>query len=303
MPLVWRPEGYAAKAQQFQGILNHPQALGVLLAPFTAWLLVRVASGKSWQHVPLLSACLWLIYLSQARVALLGIGLGVGAALVGLAVRSIRDSRSRRESLVVTGAVLAVAACLVATITWSAGAREALLEFVLKPGTLAVNSVGDALLASRRDLIGQSWGNFVVHPIAGIGFGLPSQPSMLEVEELAGVPISAPREKGFLPTAVLEESGVLGGVLLLAFVVGLARTVARQRSLQSSTMFWSALCINLGEMVLFSPGGVGMYVWLMLGLAATPLSDSLANRLPFTWRAHSAMVGARWCGTDPHSVK
>jgi hypothetical protein len=292
-PLIWRPEGYASNERGFQGILYSPQAFGVLLAPFAAWLLVRVVlapSRRGLRDVPLLALVLWLIYLSGARVAGLAIGLGLLAALSGLFVRAIRAKIYRRQIFATAaGAGILGVAALVGL--QSGRAREVLVEFVSKAGTADITSVG-GIVESRRELIERSWENFLSKPITGIGFGLPSDPSMLRVEEVGGWPISAVREKGFLLSAVLEESGIFGAAALVAFLVALARTVARQRNIENSALFWAAFFTNFGEMVLFSPGGVGIYVWLMLGLAATPFGQGArAAIVPEGERRHGRTRG------------
>jgi hypothetical protein len=271
-PLVWRPEGFAANDRGFQGILSHPQVFGVFLAPFAAWLLIRVLltpSRTSLRELPVLGLVTWLIYLSGARVAGIAIGLGVLAAMTGLFVRAVRTAAYRRQSFVTGGAAVSLAILVVALGSQSDRVRGTFLDFVSKAGNADVTSV-EAIVESRRELIERSWENFLASPVLGIGFGLPSHPSMLRVEEVGGWPISAVREKGFIVTAVLEEGGLLGAVALAAFIIGLARTVARQGSIENSVLFWSAFFTSFGEMVFLSPGGVGIYVWLMLGLAATP---------------------------------
>jgi hypothetical protein len=82
-----------------------------------------------------------------------------------------------------------------------------------------------------------------------------------------GIPISAPVEKGFLPTAILQEGGVLGGGLLTLIIALLSRRAWRNTDLRWRAMFVACLAINAGECVFMSPGGIGMFDWLLLGLA------------------------------------
>ncbi len=67
---------------------------------------------------------------------------------------------------------------------------------------------------SRGSLIDEMWQNITEHPLAGIGFGIGSDPSEMEIERdpVFRLPIGAPIEKGVLPIAVVEELGIIGAL-------------------------------------------------------------------------------------------
>ena len=96
-------------------------------------------------------------------------------------------------------------------------------EFATK-GDGEFGGLTEAFAESRESLIDRSMDNFRQYPIAGIGFGVPSDTSqeLFEVKRVGGIPISASVEKGSLPSATLEETGIIGAGLCL---------VSRRRSL------------------------------------------------------------------------
>jgi hypothetical protein len=112
------------------------------------------------------------------------------------------------------------------------------------------------------------WHNFLNQPLLGNGFGVyPDGKFPSGVVEFAGIPISAPIEKGFLPTAILEEGGILGGGALTMLILLLSRRAWRNTDLRWRAMFVACLGMNIGECVFLSPGGIGLFDWLLLGLA------------------------------------
>jgi len=83
-----------------------------------------------------------------------------------------------------------------------------------------------AFAASRGGLVYSQVHNFMTSPWIGRGFGVYADgvfPSGVKL--FAGIPVSAPVEKGVLPTAVLEETGVLGFACLAYLIYALVRGV------------------------------------------------------------------------------
>jgi hypothetical protein len=109
--------------------------------------------------------------------------------------------------------------------------------------------------------------NFWDHPLTGIGFGAPSDPARFanQLERGPyGIPLSASVEKGFMPTAVLEETGIIGAALTILLLLALFVPILRH---PDPTLFWVAttcLLVNFGEMVFFSIGGMGFFFWFVM---------------------------------------
>jgi hypothetical protein len=252
-----------------QGLLNQPQALGIFMAPFAAWAIAgallmrrRATRLELWIGLALLA----LIVLSKARTAGFGVMSGVLAVIAGraLARRRVGQAALGRPVLICVSACVLLAVVAVAT-----GSVSKIVTGYLYKGSLGhADNLNQAFYASRGGGALAEWDDFLRKPWLGNGFGVyPDGRFPSGVQTFDGIPISAPVEKGFLPTAILQEGGVLGAALLSLVVGSLSRRAWRNTDLRWRAMFIACLGINVGECVLMSPGGIGMFDWLLLGLA------------------------------------
>ena len=253
-----------------QGLLNQPQALGIFIAPFAAWsisgvLLMRRRS--SWIEVWVAIGTIVLIILTRARTAGFATFIGVAVVTLGRALsrRTASQATLGRSVAVVGAALIAVAAIALTTGKLS----QIVTEYAFKgTETESRADVGDAFYESRGGGIIAEWNHFLQRPLTGNGFGVyPDGKFPTGVTYFKGIPISAPVEKGFLPSAVLEEDGLLGGILLTLVIVWLGRHAWRNADLRWRAMYVACLGINVGECVFLSPGGIGLFDWLLVGLA------------------------------------
>jgi hypothetical protein len=252
-----------------QGLLNQPQALGIFMAPFAAWfiagtLLMRRQATRLEIWVAL--ALMVLIVLSKARTAGFAAGIGVVAVLVGRALgrRRLGQAALGRPILICTLACIA----LVGAAATTGGVSKIVSNYLYKGTEGQVNNLDQAFYNSRGGGAVDEWNDFLRRPLLGNGFGVyPDGHFPSGVQTFDGIPISAPIEKGFLPTAILQEGGALGGALLLLIIGSLCRRAWRNTDLRWRAMFVACLGINVGECVFMSPGGIGMFDWLLLTLA------------------------------------
>lgn len=270
LPLLVTSVGYLRNGTGFQGIFKHPQVFGVTMALLAAWLLgeLIVSSPPSWRSLLLLGATLMLVVLSEARTA--GLSLLVGA-LVGIpfsvmnspvsARRLLRGLRSKRMHLVafVGGAGLILAGPLI---------THRLHSYIQKRSN--GGSVIDVYSQSRGGLMSDMLANIEQHPFSGIGFGIASDPTSMVVDRdpLFGVPVSASVEKGVMPLAILEELGIPGVLLVAGWLLLLVRSGLRG-GLTPSVVICTALLTNMGESTLFSPGGMGLLILMLVCWAST----------------------------------
>ncbi|TNC82146.1 MAG: hypothetical protein C9356_05690 [Oleiphilus sp.] len=253
----------------FQGILNHPQSLGALMAPFVSWLLASIYL----QHRSLVSPYLFvavlfvvIIVLSETRTAMVAVALGLAFTFLHYVVRSGRYLS--RHSLPKNLSKIMLSLVLLTTMTLSlAPLRDAVFGYVLKRDSANVEEA----LSSRTHGIDSQWQNFLARPVEGWGFGIyPGHHFAKEIHYFMGIPISAPVEKGFLPTAVLEEVGVVGSIFLLFLLFRMVKDAASNRDIRWLALLYTCVFVNLGEMVFFSSGGIGMFFWVLMALACTP---------------------------------
>lgn len=270
-----------------QGIFNHPQSLGSFTAPLAALLMARlVLQRKSIGPLSVaLVAMIWTVmFMTEARTAAFAATLGVMAALgsrMWWGRKRRNDASTGRVVAIIGSAVLALLAATVLTDR----VGSAVTGFLLKRS--GESQVGAALHTSRGTGIESQWRNFLAAPVTGHGFGVyPDGRFPAGVTRVFGIPISAPVEKGFVPSAVLEESGVLGGIAFALMVGSLAAAVWRSQDPLRVAMLASALGVNAGEAVLLAPAGIGMHIWIVIALACT--FDGVTMR-----RAEAAVVRVR----------
>lgn len=271
LPTLFFPAIAHARAAEagFQGILNHPQAFGIFLAPVSAWLLTGVLfRPKKIQKVQLavVIGLFMLILLSGARTALVTVLLSVTATfMVVVFIKNKERIMARPSRAVAIGA--GILGCLLIVALISTSVEKSLTGFVFK-GESKSDDVGEAFHASRGKGAEIQWKNFMTKPLTGHGLGIyPGEMRRDNVVEFMGIPISAPVEKGFLPTAILEETGIIGTVSFLILLFVLARRAIKASDIRWCSFFFACIFINIGEVVIFSVGGIGFFFWLLIGLA------------------------------------
>lgn len=266
-PFYFTSVGYSRNGVGFQGFLTHPQTFGPVLAPITALLMSLYLFQD--RRSPLIGTCIVLgwtgMVLSQARTAIFATLLGMAVVLAAAVVTrpgwraSIRRAASRRISQIAAGVVVLL------IYAQQTSLPDQVRTFLVKDAPTA--TVLESLRSSREGLAITSLENFRQAPLVGIGFGVPSDPRAWRAGRSAeplGLPVEASVEKGFMATAVLEEIGLVGTALVIVLVGSLLGPAHRYRD---PTLLWvmsTALLVNLGEMVFFSFGGMGFYLWIVM---------------------------------------
>lgn len=266
--------GYArfgGRQELFQGIANHPQAFSVMLAFTLAYLFGKIfeRSLKLSDYL-ILAGSIVLMYLSRGRTGLVSIVLGCILLLGGsLLNENVRIYIRRWIGDIRTRVVIFVLATIF--IVGNSIFIPVIKDFIYKRGS--VDSLWEAFEVSRMHQVLRMLDNIVQNPVSGIGFGLPSFSGSLDRiivrDPVWGLPISAPTEKGFLPIAVIEETGLIGFFMLTVFIFYILVLILRRNRYKPSVVWMSftALSVNIGEMIFFSFGGLGLMMWLLLGLS------------------------------------
>ena len=269
LPLYGLPAGYSVNGVGFQGILTHPQTFGPVVAPITALVagLYFFRQRTSWVMLFCVGLGVAGMYLSLSRTSLLAFLLaGAATTAIGFSFKpdtwAVDLGRTLGRPTVVLGVLTALA--LVA-LQWTT-IQSDLVSFLAKDSGTSVSPV-QALEASRGDLMSTSMSNFWEKPLTGIGFGAPSDPVEF-AQGLERVPywiiLGALLEKGFMPTVVLEETGLIGALLTITLLIFLFMPAVQH---PDPTLFWvmaTCLLLNLGEMVFFSIGGMGFFLWFAM---------------------------------------
>lgn len=279
LPLLFTDIGYLRNGTGFQGILGHPQALGPAMALLGAWLAGTLLANRqpSWLRIATFGLSVAIVVLSEARTAGLALVLGLCGAMVGTVIQARLSFRSIAPGL--SSGRLHLLAVLAVGALVSAGQHIAsgVTDYLQKRG--GQSSVMASYEVSRGSLVYSMLDNFQSSPLLGIGFGIASDPSTMIVERdpLLQLPIGATVEKGVLPVATLEEVGLVGAVFIALWLLMLIRRALRG-GLAPASVFLTALFSNLGEATLFSAGGMGLLVLLVLTWAGTAQDGGRCER-------------------------
>jgi hypothetical protein len=270
LPLLATPVGYLTNGRGFQGILNQPQAFGPTMALLGAWAAGRFLGEKRppWSLIGLAMLCLVLVVLSEARTAgvAMVLGIGIGATVIpllanrrpGAVLPGLRSKRFQITGVLVLMGVVAAGPTL----------NDVVADFISKSGQADVGGLFEAYERSRGFMIEGMTENIRQDPWVGIGFGIASEPFSMRItrDPVFGLPVSAAVEKGVMPLAVLEEIGIPGFILVGLWIWVVLRRSARG-GLAPLTVVITVLLINMGESVLFSPGGLGMLQLILIAWA------------------------------------
>lgn len=270
--------GFKRNGFGFQGILNHPQAYGAFLAPYGAWILAGIVSAtvkyRSLSVAVMFSFYLLLnILISKVRTSALALVLGIMTPIALSFGGLIKGQQFRSSRIFVIGSALGLAGLCAVVI--QPGAWDFVTSFMTK-GKGNEATIEEAFYSSRGKAAESHWYNFLARPFTGHGFGIyPSGEFPSGVKRFYGIPISASVEKGFLPSAILEETGLIGAIAFLWFLVSLIKRVLISSDIRWVCMFFACVFINVGEAVFFSVGGIGLYFWLLMGLCVASAKHSV----------------------------
>lgn len=253
-----------------RGIFNHPQALAIFLVPFASWLIVgrfvSARTGGSNLSLVVVTLVVVIIVLTKARTAMLATFMSVFLATLFHLFKPVRTSLRKKQNELL--ALLLVIITCIGLFSLSEAGSELIRDIVFKGSHH--ETIGEAFDESRGAGIAEHLKHFAENPFIGIGFGV-YEFGVFGGEErvvrIFGIPISAPAEKGFAFTSVLEETGIIGGLLFYLFVYLLVRESLNAYEPEVAALMLGAILVNFGEAVIFSPGGLGLYMWVVIALS------------------------------------
>jgi len=244
--------GFLRNGRGFQGIFNHPQVMGVMGGIMAVWFLYYQQTSGKINPLFFSFMALILVFLSLARIGLLII---FGAWIIQWISIIIKKKSFNLNHSPISFLIFCLLIFLLVLLFWE-DAWPWLRHFFLKR-TIEF-SLAESFLESRGRLITSSISGFKEFPLTGIGMGVGID--LESAQNIVGIPTSSPVEKGFMPTALLEEFGILGTLTTVIFLIILFKSISPPVEL----LFWSTLLINFGEYIFFSMGGLGLIQWILI---------------------------------------
>lgn len=259
--------GYVPEGSLFMGMTMHSQCLGPTVAVFAVLLLADMLfSVRQWNKLYLfLQICApILIYKTGSRTAMGTYVASIGFVMFLFLQANVRmvGVRWKRGALSVLTLVVIVSGI---TLFATPQMREAVARFALKFTTEESNLdvTYESVIATRQGLIDESMANFKESPWIGNGFQVSRQHVDREIASWKQL-LSAPIEKGVWITAVLEEGGIFGMVLLCGFLLFAVPTMIVRRAYIGVSLMIVMLVSNLGEFGMFSMSYTGGLEWSMI---------------------------------------
>ncbi len=251
----------------FNGVCYHSQALAPIAAILFAWVLcdmLFVERRMCWLHMILIGLAPIILYLTRSRtaiVSLLALLIVIQFyALCFIAVPSRLKSRVRIIStLLVGGAVLAAGILEMRDGTVSKWLRKTDEVTMDERGTM------EAVMESRMGLVERNMYDFSLNPVLGKGFQVMPEHMQWYQEGRINL-LSAPIEKGVLPTMILGETGIVGGIVFLIFLLHFIITCTQRHYMSLLSLFAVIIASNMGEASFFSPAGQGGVMWVVVAI-------------------------------------
>lgn len=284
----------------FRGALSHPQTMGVVASLFAVYLTALYIFTLLHRKRLLLTGILVLLaltFLSGARTGLIGYFLATGTLLMVSSIRMGRLTESRtvaRYKLRLMQAGL-MAVLLAAIFELATGRISDRMGEFLNKDEGNVSSLTEAFKSSRSAQIEEAWRTFKSSPLTGIGFGTDNSPKWRRSASI----FSASAEKGFLPTAILEETGLVGTTIFALFLLVLGYRLLMERQLVGLAMLLALLIFNMAEMMFFALGGLGLMGWTMIGIGLTIRRQSELVPAPSVESPPTAAPAAPWPPGQP----
>ena len=247
----------------FGGVTWHSQTLAPVLALAFAWILcdmLFIEKRLRFGHLVLLGLILPMMYMTRSRTAFVAATAGfVLVYFYGLT--KVKISPRVKQHV---GMGLVVMSIIVVFVAGIAQFRNETISRWLRKGQEGADdtrSLVEAMTSSRMGLVEESIRDFKQNPLFGMGFQVAWYNESLE--KSGKLVLSAPIEKGVLPTMVLGETGIVGTICFVIFLVSFYVTASSRKLFTTVTLFGVLLACNMGEATFFSPGGQGGLLWIL----------------------------------------
>ncbi len=249
----------------FTGITVHSQFLGPTIACCFAWLLcdmIIVERRFSPLHLALLLPIPLIAYMTRSRLALLVLAFSVVFIMFYCLpnVRVVSKMRARFSNAMLFVVIIMLVAAVVVEVRGGT-----ISKWLRKTNDVAgdTRSLSAAVTDSRQGKIAECLSDFHQNTLFGKGFQVDrTTKSRFESGQVSI--FSATIEKGLLPLMVLGETGILGAMAFVVFLVVFFVTSHARHYTATLTLFSVYLSTNLAEATFFAPAGGGGVQWILM---------------------------------------
>lgn len=231
----------------FQGVFNHVNILGITLALFVAVLLnTDLLKRRPVVQLCILAAVFVMLYLSKSRT-------GMFSAIAVVAVHYLTGKAPLRWK--VTGITFVLLLTVILGLVLSS---EILGQIKAEAEEFVYKGHDSSIWYSRQRLIEACKQKFYANPVFGSGFMVPYDDSIVDYSLNLNLVI----EPGNLLWALLGDTGIVGTALFaVLFLVCLLHG-----RLSRISLLLGAFAVNFGEMVFFSANNMSVLIYFLIAL-------------------------------------
>lgn len=240
----------------FNGVLNHSQTLATNVPLWFAWSLCDMLINErriTRMHLSIFAASPILMYMSRSRTALVVFAVSLFMIWICLLPKVQISSMVKVR---IKSAFYLLVFVIMLGMCYSQIKNQTLSKWLRKEDDVASDTRGlfDAVTATRMGLVEYNLNDFRLNPIFGKGFQVMSWHDYAYKSGQMSL-LSAPIEKGVLPLMVLGETGVVGGIVFISFLMVFYGVCMRRHYICLMCLFTAYLASNMSEADFFSPGG------------------------------------------------
>ena len=238
------------------GVMNHSQTLATNVPLWFAWVIcdMLIIERKFVRlHGLIIIIAPLLMYMSRSRTAFVVLCVSLFMICFYALPKANISARARARVMLIFYALVGL---LVAALAFSQIRNQTISKWLRKESDIASDSrsLTEAVTASRMGLVEYNLRDFRLNPMLGKGFQVMDWHGLAYQEGRIGL-LSAPIEKGVLPLMVLGETGVVGGLVFLFFLVNFYGVCVRRGYVILVSLFTALMAANMSEASFFSPGG------------------------------------------------
>ena len=261
----------------FSGIMNHSQTLATNVPLWLAWTLCDMLINERKPtriHVAIIVVAPFLMYMSRSRTALVVLVASIFMIWFSL-IPKIQLSGRVKSGVKMSFYALIVA--IVGGLCFAQLKNQTVSKWLRKSDDVGsdTRSLTEAVTSSRMGLAEYNLHDFKLNPFLGKGFQVMDWHADAYRAGQISL-LSAPIEKGVIPLMILGETGIIGGIVFVVFLVVFYSTCARRKYRCLACLFTAMLAANMSEAGFFSPGG-GTSQWTATVIGGFCL-DMIAKR-------------------------
>ena len=226
---------YLRNGRGFQGIVNHPNMLGIIILLTFSLNLYLYQNDKKNTRIIIMLLSLIEGVLSQSRSGVLGI-------VLVFALHVFLTETSKKKKAI----ILFVLLCIIAWII-GGGLEKAITKFIYKGH--------ESLLFSREGQINRYLDRFYSNRLFGSGFMAPSNNHIKNYSLLFELSV----EPGNIGIMLIGDIGIIGTILFIIPFLFLLFNIDRTKL----TLYFVPFVASLGEMMFFSTNNIAIVYYVI----------------------------------------